>query len=152
MVLFLAGCGLDQQAAGPNTKSDATLPTGNTSRQGTAEGVFQTLSLEQALQKAKADGKVVMVDFYTVWCPPCKLLDQKTWPDDKVQDWLREKTVAVKIDAEKEEALAAKYGITSYPTLLFVNPSGSELGRIKSFVNPEDFLKRAGDLLAESGK
>lgn len=147
LVLGLAGCGLDQQAAGPNTKNEAALP-GDTATKAGSDTVFHSLTLDQALQKAKADGKVVMVDFYADWCGPCKLLDKKTWPDDKVQDWLKAKTVAIKIDIDKEESLAEKYKITSIPTLVFLKPDGSETGRIGGFVDAEKFLERATAALA----
>jgi thiol:disulfide interchange protein len=147
LVLGLAGCGLDQQAAGPNTKNETALPS-DTSTIGKVGPAFHTLTLDKALEKAKADGKVVMVDFYADWCGPCKLLDKKTWPDDQVQDWLKTKTVAIKIDIDKEESLAEKYKITSIPTLVFIKSDGSEAGRIGGFVDAEKFLERADKVLA----
>jgi thiol:disulfide interchange protein len=150
-VLFLAGCGLDQQAAGPNTKTETALP-GGVEAQSETGPAFHTLSLDRALQKAKADGKVVMVDFYADWCRPCKLLDKKTWPDDKVQDWLKAKTVAIKIDIDKETSLAEKYKIESIPTLVFIKSDGSEAGRIGGFMQPKEFLERADAVLTGDGK
>ena len=33
---------------------------------------FQKLTLNEACEKAKAEGKMVFVDLYTSWCGPCK--------------------------------------------------------------------------------
>jgi len=148
LLLGLTGCGLDQQAAGPNTKNETILPSA-TATKGEAGPAFHTLTFDKALEKAKADGKVVMVDFYADWCGPCKLLDKKTWPDDKVQDWLKTNTVAIKIDIDKEESLAEKYKITSIPALVFFKPDGTVAGKMVGFVDAEEFLKRADKLLAE---
>src|SRR5580765_4969291 len=84
------------------------------------EGPFQELGFDQALAAAKKDGKVVMIDFFTTWCGPCKRLDKVTWADADVQKWLGEKTVALKIDAEKEAKLADRFDVHAYPTIVFV--------------------------------
>jgi thiol-disulfide isomerase/thioredoxin len=113
-----------------------------------AEGPFQNLTFEQARAAAERDGKILLVDFFTTWCPPCKRLDAVTWKDPAVLAWLAEKTVALKIDAEKERELARGFGIESYPTLLFVKPDGKEFDRIVGYRDPEDFLQEANEALA----
>ena len=35
---------------------------------------FQKLTLNEACEKAKAEGKMVFVDLYTSWCGPCKVM------------------------------------------------------------------------------
>jgi len=113
-----------------------------------AEGPFQDLTFAQALERAKEQNKVVFVDFFTTWCGPCKALDKTTWKDQRVIGWLGEKTVALKVDAEASAQLATDYRINAYPTLLFVRPDGSQVGRIVGYRNAEDFLADAADLLA----
>lgn len=39
---------------------------------------------DAAVEKARADGKPVMIDFYADWCLPCKELDHKTFTDPLV--------------------------------------------------------------------
>jgi thiol:disulfide interchange protein DsbD len=117
-------------------------PTQSTS----ANSVFQRLSFDQALQKAEADHKLVMIDFYTDWCVYCKQLDGTTWRDPKVQDWIRSETVALKIDAEGETKLANKYNVRGYPTIVFLNPDGSEVYRIGGYKDANDFLAEVAPL------
>jgi thiol-disulfide isomerase/thioredoxin len=112
------------------------------------EGPFQELTFPQALEKAKEQQKVVLVDFFTTWCGPCKRLDATTWKDERVVAWLAERSVALKIDAEEQELLATDYRIKSYPTLLFVRPDGSELGRVIGYRSADQFLADAADVLA----
>src|SRR6187397_2698165 len=113
-----------------------------------AEGPFQDLTLDQALAAAKRDQKVVMIDWFTTWCGPCKKLDATTWKDAEVLAWLGAKAVALKIDAEKEVELAKKHRIGAYPTMLFLKADGSEIDRIVGYKTSKDFLSEAQDALA----
>ena len=79
---------------------------------------FAKTKFEDACTAATNDDKIVLIDFYTTWCGPCKLLDQKTWKDPEVIKLLESKTVSLKIDAEKETELAGRYRIDVYPTVL----------------------------------
>lgn len=115
-----------------------------------AEAPFHDMTFDAACEAAKKDGKLVMVDFFTTWCGPCKQLDRTTWKDEKVRTWLAGKTVALKIDAEKERALAKKYKVSAYPTILFIKADGTEIDRIVGYRDADAFLEEAGGAL--SGK
>ena len=113
-----------------------------------AEAPFQDLSFEAALKKAAAEKKLVMVDFFTTWCGPCKQLDKTTWKDAKVQSWLDKHTIALKIDAEKQVALARKYKVRAFPTMTFINPDGSTVGSMVGYHSAENFISVASDRIA----
>ncbi len=94
--------------------------------------------LEGALVKAKAEHKLVVVDIYAEWCAQCKELDEKTWPEADVQQWLAQNAVAIRIDTDaRRKDLAIKLQIRSYPTVLLLDPEGRELRRILGFQKPE---------------
>src|SRR5262249_52971191 len=122
-LMIMTGCG--------SAENDASNP------------LFHRISLDQALSKAKADKKLVMIDFYADWCGPCQMLDDTTWKDSKVRSWLREKAVAIKVDVDKEKSITNKYNVNSFPTLMFLKPDGSEIGRLVGFHSPEEFLEEA---------
>ena len=116
---------------------------------GADEGPFRDLSLDRARQAAADGGKrFVLVDFYTVWCGPCKKLDETTWKDQGVRDWLSKEAVCLKVDAEKDEPLAAKYRINVYPTLLLLRPDGNEIDRLVGYRDAKTFLADAREALA----
>ncbi len=111
-------------------------------------GLFEDLSFEKALQKAKSGEKLVFVDFYTTWCGPCKRLDKTTWKDDKVKAWLKERTIPLKINAEVQTDLAKKYRIQAYPTLLFIHPDGEIAHRVTGYRDADEFLKSCEDAVS----
>ena len=98
--------------------------------------------LEQALAQAKADGRPVLVDTYADWCAQCKELDERTWSDPQVAAWVKEHTVAVRIDTDRvRKDLAGRLSILSYPTVLLLAPDGHELRRQLGFQPPAAMLK-----------
>ncbi len=65
-----------------------------------------------------------MIDVYTDWCGWCKKLDEDTYSAKSVIK-LSEQFVPVKVNAETEGeqmAFAQAYGITGFPTILFLDP------------------------------
>jgi len=101
---------------------------------------FSDLSFEAASKEAARTGKIVLVDFYTTWCGPCKMLDKNTWTDAAVIQLLEQKTVALRIDAEKEAALSKRYKIEAYPSVLLIKPDGTEIDRLVGYREPKVFM------------
>jgi thiol-disulfide isomerase/thioredoxin len=102
---------------------------------------FSDLSFDAASRQAAQTGKIVLVDFYTTWCGPCKLLDKNTWTDAAVIELLEQKTVALRIDAEKEAALSKRYKIEAYPSVLLLKPDGTEIDRLVGYKEPKAFIE-----------
>ncbi|MGD0814224.1 MAG: thioredoxin family protein [Verrucomicrobiota bacterium] len=101
---------------------------------------FSDLSFEAASNEAARTGRIVLVDFYTTWCGPCTMLDKNTWTDAEVMQLLKEKTVPLRIDAEKETALAKRYKIGAYPSVLLIKPDGTEIDRLVGYREPGLFV------------
>ncbi|MEE0016099.1 MAG: thioredoxin [Clostridia bacterium] len=58
--------------------------------------------------------KTVLVDFWAVWCGPCRMLSP-------VVDQVAEENPNIKVckvNVDEEQQLAVKYGVMSIPTLL----------------------------------
>ncbi len=98
--------------------------------------------LEGALARAKAQQKVVLVDAYADWCAQCKELDEKTWPDAAVGEWIARHAVAVRVNGDKDRKdLAARFHFSGYPTVLLLDANGRELRRAMGFRKPEEMLR-----------
>lgn len=83
----------------------------------------------ETLSKAKTEGKLVFIDFYTQWCGPCYNMAKDVFVRSDVGEFYNARFVNVKIDAENGEGieLAKRYGVRSYPTYAFVDPTTEEL-------------------------
>jgi len=126
----------------------------------TENGPLKWLGYEEALKKARAENKLVMVDFYTTWCTWCKKLDKDTYSDPGVIKALNADFIVVKIDAESSKKvmrngksvtpaeLAQEYGAIGYPAIRFLDKDGKQVDRIDGYAPPEDFLKFIGEVKA----
>ncbi len=103
---------------------------------------FEDSDFATILAKAKAEKKLVFMDAYAAWCGPCKLMEKNVFTDKNVADYYNQNFINAHFDMEKGEGktLAAKYGIRSYPTLLFLNGEGEIIGKELGYVKTEEFL------------
>jgi thiol-disulfide isomerase/thioredoxin len=111
----------------------------------TTEGEALTFIHEnfaEAMQKARAENKLVFIDAYTTWCGPCKMMDKQTFSDDDVAAFFNEKFVNLKLDMEKGDGqtIQLRYKIAAFPTLLFLNADGEVIHKALGFQDAEQFL------------
>lgn len=87
-----------------------------------------------------------IVDFYADWCGPCKMVAPVL---EELSDEYAGKLLIYKVDTEKEQHLAALFGIQSIPTFLFIPKEGSPMLQPGAF--PKKVFKEVIDekLLAE---
>jgi thiol:disulfide interchange protein len=99
-----------------------------------------------------ASGKIVMLDFYTDWCGYCKKMDAEVYPDTAVQAAMKPFELR-KVNAEQgdaNKALAAKYNIQGFPTIVFVDSKGVEIHRIVGYEPAGQFATELGTVAAKA--
>ena len=97
------------------------------------EGVkFFEGTLEEALQEARKQKKMLFVDAYTSWCGPCRWMSESEFTKPEAGAFFNNHFVNFKIDVEKGEgqAFAEKYEIRGYPTFLILNLDGTLRHRV----------------------
>lgn len=79
----------------------------------------------EIVAQAKAENKLIFIDFYTQWCGPCLNMAETVFTLPSVGAFYNEHFVCAKIDAEHGEGveLAKKYGVRLFPTYIFVDPA-----------------------------
>lgn len=97
---------------------------------------------DKGLAAAKAAGKPALVDFTgSDWCIWCKRLDEEIFSKAEFRDYVKDKFQLVEVDfpqikplpkekAEAHDKLAQKYKVQGFPTVVILDGSGKELGRL----------------------
>lgn len=106
---------------------------------------FQDIKFADLLAKAKKENKPVFLDAYASWCGPCKMLEKNIFPQEEVKDFFNQNFINAHYDMEKGEgpAIAARYGIRSYPTMLFLNGDGEVIAKGLGYMDAENLLQLA---------
>src|ERR1700733_15033662 len=100
---------------------------------------FAELEFATALERAKAENKLLLVDATAVWCGPCQMMDRTTWVDPAVIAWLGERAVAIQIDVDAQKEIARQLRIEAMPTIIaFVD--GKEFDRVVGAKKPKELL------------
>lgn len=106
-----------------------------------AEKLWET-DLSAALKTAKTEKKLVLVDFTgSDWCPWCIKLHKEVFEKTDFTDYAKKNLVLVEIDFPRRteqsievkkanQALANKYNIEGYPTVLVLDGEGKEVKRL----------------------
>lgn len=121
-----------------------------------AEKPWET-DLSAALKTAKTENKLVLVDFTgSDWCPWCIKLHSEVFEKPEFTTYTKSKFVLVEIDFPRKstqsdevkkanKALAAKYNIEGYPTVLVLDDTGKELKRLGYQPGgPKPFIEQLG--------
>ncbi len=126
------------------------------------------LTIEEAQALNKHEPKNMVVDVYTQWCGPCKMMDRMTFSDPAVIQKVHENYYAVKFDAEsaapitfgEKEYANPKHdpnkpknrrnsphefsrflNVRGYPSLVVIDPSLNIQKKIVGFKQPAELLQ-----------
>jgi thioredoxin 1 len=101
--------------------------------------LFADLAFDDAIARATADKKLLLVDFTAAWCGPCRIMDSTTWRDPKVASALAAGSIAIQVDVDAEREIAARLRVQAMPTIVALR-DGVEVDRILGLHAAEKLL------------
>jgi len=121
----------------------------------------------EGILKAKAEGKIALIDTYTDWCHWCKVMDKNTYTNKAVVDLISSKFVPIKFNPELDkkyfngkdtltgrQLLYALSGGNSsgYPTTYFYLTKKNVMYQEAGYIEPVKFESLLRGVLAEHEK
>ena len=121
------------------------------------------VTLEEAVALQQKEPRKIMMDMYTVWCGPCKMLDRNTFHNKDVVAYINKNYYAVKFNAEgndvvnysgrqftnpRYDASKAKrrngvhdltlfFQVQAYPSIVFIDEDQKHLTTLRGYQNPQ---------------
>ncbi|PIE48260.1 MAG: thioredoxin family protein [Flavobacteriales bacterium] len=142
----------------------ASLPDSDpTTDKAAATATINWMTLEEAVAAQKTNPKKIIIDAYTDWCGPCKMLDKKTFHNADVVKYINDNFYAVKFDAEGNETikfkgktftnpnydpakdlkrnsshqLSAYFQVRAYPTIIFLDNNADLVLPLRGYQTPQ---------------
>ncbi len=100
--------------------------------------------IDDSLNKAKAEGKLVMLELGSVGCIPCEQMKPVM---QKLREVYQGKLEVIFIDVRRDNKIGRQFGVHVIPTQVFLDNSGKEFHRHIGFYAYEEIvpvLKKAG--------
>jgi thioredoxin 1 len=100
--------------------------------------------LDVSLEKAKTEGKIVMLELGSVGCIPCEQMKPVM---AKLADTYKRKLEVIFIDVRRDNKAGRQFGVHMIPTQVFLDKTGKEFHRHIGFYAYEEIalvLKKAG--------
>ena len=106
---------------------------------------------EEAFQKARAEGKPVLLDIGAVWCHWCHVIDRESYENPEIAAIINELYIPVKVDRDERPDVDARYqsaisaisGQGGWPLTAFLTPDGKPFYG-GTYFPPEDAGNRPG--------
>ncbi|MFH1130361.1 MAG: cytochrome c biogenesis protein CcdA [Pseudomonadota bacterium] len=99
---------------------------------------------KEALITAQKLNRPVLIDFWAIWCAPCKKMEANVLSDPAIRRELS-RFVLLKLDIsednDQDRLLKDKYKAKELPQLIFLAPSGRELARTGNVDSPNEMLR-----------
>jgi len=136
---MLAGCGGSEMETVEKTEKTVEANT--------------WMSFDNGMELARDMGKPVVIDFYTSWCRWCKVMDKETFRDEKVDSYLSEHFISIKLNAEQKNtkiqyggrsytpgSLARAFKLEAYPSIAYLDEKGELIFLDRGFRNAAQFM------------
>ena len=111
----------------------------------TASTITWEKDYEKAVERARAEKKLIIADMFTDWCELCKKMDAETFVEPRLVQKMANKYVWLKLNTETEEdgiRLQKEFAILTYPTVMVLDSQGEEVDRVDRFLPAAQFTER----------
>ncbi|MCH2199386.1 MAG: thioredoxin family protein [Flavobacteriales bacterium] len=120
------------------------------------------MTIEEALAAQKKEPRKIMIDVYTKWCGPCKMMEKNTFSNTDVVQYVNANYYAVKFDAESPDPVtfqgqeytnpdyvpnkAGRNGVhqltramrvSAYPTVVFLDEDQKMITGVRGMQSPQ---------------
>lgn len=92
-----------------------------------------------AMALAKKSNKLIVMDFWAIWCNPCLRMDDQLWNSEEIKK-LSDNFICLRVNFDYDLKLVSKYGVRAIPRVIIITAGGEILYDNLGFMNEESYL------------
>ena len=104
------------------------------------------------IQIGEKEGKKIFITFYADWCTFCTKMEKETFHNREVVSFLNKRFISIRVNKDKEDAVARKHFVTGLPMTWFMESDGEKINSLPGYIPPEMFLQILKYIDSESYK
>ncbi len=97
-------------------------------------------SYQEGMEIGKSENKKIFITFTSKTDPYSEVMENNTFKDPRVIEYLNSNYIAVKIDLNSDRQLASDFSVRQTPHMWFVKGNGERIGKQNGFVPTENLL------------
>ncbi len=78
----------------------------------------------EVFEEAKRTGKPILLSISAVWCHWCHVMDETTYSDQRIIDYINEHFIPVRVDADRRPDIDSLYNQGGWPSTVFLTEEG----------------------------
>jgi len=119
------------------------MDMGDPLKSANVEGVGEWLDSAENAKAISVEKKLpLLLHFEADWCGACRQMESSVMNQKTVLERLGTSVIAVRVNADRDPGLIARYGISSLPTEIVIGVDGKELARYVGGVSLKDYIAR----------
>lgn len=150
LISLLAGCDNTEKIKPDQEKAIKTIEKDKAVHKSNSKEWYD---FQEGLKIAEQEDKHIVIDFYADWCKWCKVMDEKTFSVPKVEKYLFENFVPIRINTESDDQVTFKgktfskrqlsgaFGVKGLPSLAFLTSNQEMITLIPGYIEKDQFLK-----------
>ncbi|MCS6790278.1 MAG: thioredoxin family protein [Bacteroidia bacterium] len=124
--------------------------------------------IDEAFQRARQQGRLLLIYIYTPWCAPCVMMDQNSWAHPVIASYAAAHFHCARLNGESRDSLLFNgtffpfqpevhanelaylllEGKMEYPALVFMEPNGTIVLALRGYLAPrllDEILRYFGE-------
>ncbi|MFI3328139.1 MAG: thioredoxin family protein [Rikenellaceae bacterium] len=118
----------------------------------TAQVKFHTGDTSTLYKESRAGDKLIFIDLYASWCPPCKAMDRDVFSRKDVGDFMSKNFISAKysVDEGIGAEFSRSYNVRSIPTYLIFNSEGVLVAQMAGAMSHTEFITNMTSIIEQA--
>ncbi|MDC0230637.1 thioredoxin domain-containing protein [Aureispira] len=105
---------------------------------------FLNTDWDTSKKRALSENKLYFVDFDASYCATCRKMDESTYMDEKLANYMDKNVIALRVDVQDFDGVmwSQQYEVEALPTMLIFDAQGSLVKRLVGYQTASDLISQ----------